>query len=492
MAEGGGNTNLPIRLRAYILLTCAVGMAWLAYLVLWGEWEPSTYGEMGLFFVLIVVAGSFPLSVTPGVKADVTTAVLFAAALLLGPAAATVTAVAGILVTYIVIRLWGDALRLPGYIYPFHKYPFNLGETALSVGLTSALFHALTAGDGILAAAVVPAAACMYLLNTALVSGAVKLELGVNPVRVWWEGTRENGLAELSLFAFGFLGAVAYRESPWTVLALFIPVAIIYLAFSRLANANTQLEEALRKLEALQGRILSTSKLASIGALSLDLAHQIKNPLAIVLGRLEELQDRMEGGSRDRRNLDIAMEAGWRIQELTHTFASIGRHKWVELDIGELLDEALGMAGLRNRKRIETRRDYREGPLKVRGNPVLIREALSNIFSNAMEAVDQGGVISIGASRVNGAVIARISDNGAGIPRDKMVHMFEPFYSTKTNGHGLGLFAAKHILEMHHGGVEIDSVDGEGTVVTVRFPTTPASYEPPEESSDSLLSAPSL
>jgi signal transduction histidine kinase len=94
---------------------------------------------------------------------------------------------------------------------------------------------------------------------------------------------------------------------------LIIPVAVIYLAFSHLASANT-------RLESLQGPTVSTLKLASIEALSLDLAHQIKNPLAIILGRLDGLHDGFGDGTIERRNVQIALDAGWRVQELTHMF----------------------------------------------------------------------------------------------------------------------------------------------------------------------------
>ena len=459
-----GRSGLPQGLPAYIGLVTLVGMAWLAYLVAGVDFGVSTVGDIALFVVLIVVAGSFPLPVAPRVKADVTTAVLFASALLLEPGAAALSGVVGILIYTVLLRFWGDKLRLPWY-----KYPFNAGQIALVVGLTAVAFEALSSGEGVLTPAVAAAAASMYMVNTVLVSVVVRLQVGMNPLTVWWTGTRENGPAEVSLLAFGFLGALVYNESAWTVVALFIPVAIIYVAFSRQAKTNRQLEEALKELEALQGRIMSTAKLASIGTLSLDLAHQIKNPLAIMLGRLEGLQEREEEGPA-RKHLDSAMGAGLRIKELTNTFASIGQQKWVELDVCESLDEAFGMAGLRNRKRIETRREYEERVLKVNGNPVLIREAFSNIFSNSMEAVEDGGQIEVSATRVNGSVVVRISDDGVGIAQEKMARLFEPFRTTKPNGHGLGLFAAKHILEMHEGSVEVDSVEGQGTTVTLSLP----------------------
>ena len=472
MAQNEISPALPKPLRAYIALTGIAGATWLAYLT-WGmEWELSTAAEIGLFTLLILVAGSFPLPVAPKVKADVTTAVLFGAALLLEPGAAGLAATVGVAAYTFLIRFWGDKLRLPWY-----KYPFNAGSTALYVGLASYVFHELAAEDELLTPAVAAAAAVIYLANTALVTGAASLQMGINPLRFWWMGTRENGPAELSLLAFGFLGAVVYEESAWTVVALFLPVAIIYVAFSRLARINAQLEEAMHRLEALQGQIATNAKLASIGAIALDMAHQIKNPLAIVLGRLETIKDRVGEKSPNQRDIDSAMKAGWRITELTKNFTSIGHQKPLELDVRDLVNEAFGMAGLRNPTRIETRWEYQEDLPKVLGNPVLLREAFYNIFSNAMEAVVEGGLITVSASRANGSVVVRISDDGEGIPQQVLDHLFEPFQSTKPNGSGLGIFAAKHILEMHRGSMEIETEKGRGTSVTVTLPAHPSQNE---------------
>ena len=248
-----------------------------------------------------------------------------------------------------------------------------------------------------------------------------------------------------------------------------------FVSIDRDITERKRAEEALRlrneQLQALQGRLVSTSKLASVGAVALDLAHQIRNPLTTLLGRLEGLQDTLAPGSQGRRHLDIAMEAGWRIQQVTDRFAAIGQQESVQLDVAGLLDEAYGMAELGSGKRIETRREYQEELPRVRGNPTLLREALSNVFSNSLDALDDGGLITIVASQAGGTVTVRVSDNGTGIPTEDMAHLFEPFYSTKPNGYGLGLFAARHILELHRGSVELDSVEGAGTIVTITLPS---------------------
>ena len=433
---------------------------------------------------LAVIAGSFPLHIAPKVKADVTSAVFFGAALLLEPGAAAIVGVAGITIYTLLIRFWGERLRLPWY-----KYPFNAGETALVMGLTSFMFHQIAPGSSVLTAAIVPAAAVYYMLDTGMVSVAASLQIRVSPLRIWWTGSRDNGPAELAQLAFGFLGALAYHQSQWTILALFIPVAAIHFAFSRLASANSRLELALETLENLQGRIVSTAKLASIGAISLDLAHQIKNPLSILLGRLEEVIENLPEDSKARRHADIATEAGWRIQELTHTFSSIGRLEWLPLDVRYVLDEAMGMAALKNGKAINTQRTYDQASLFVRGNPILIREALSNIFANSLEAVSDGGTVSIHASRVNGSVVIRISDNGPGISPQTLEHLFQPFFTTKPHGYGLGLFACKHIFEMHNGSVDIESERGAGTVVVLSLPADGAAARPVGGGDGELLGA---
>ncbi len=223
-----------------------VGSGGTACLVFWihrAEWDAATLGEVGLFSALIAVVGSFPLTIAPRVKADVTTALLFAAALLLEPGPAALTAVLGILTYTISMRFFGDGLRLEWY-----KYIFNGAETALSTCLTSLLFHEL-ASSGPTSPAVVVAAGSMYMANSAMISCAASIQLGMSPLRFWWAGTKRNGLAQLSLLAFGFLGAVVYQETPWAVAALVVPVIIIYIAFSHLARNIIELERAREALQ---------------------------------------------------------------------------------------------------------------------------------------------------------------------------------------------------------------------------------------------------
>ena len=423
----------------------------------------ATVVESVLLVALIVLAGSFPLPVGPNVRTDMTTALLFAAAIMLEPGAVAIVGSAGVLVYTIMQRL------------PWYKHPFNTAVTALYVGLASYVFHGVSQGDALISVALIPAAATMYLVNTGLITGVASIQMFMNPFRFWWDGTRENGLAELSLLASGFLGAVLYEVSPWTALALFPPVIILYIAFSSLGRTNTELAGALTNLEKLQGTIANNAKMASIGALYLDMSHQIKNPLAVMIGRLESLEYRLDKDDSNHRYLDIALEVGWRIQVLADNFTAMGHKKWVELDVPTLLSEAYEMAGIQNHKSLNTDWDYNDDLPKVSGNAVLLREGFSNIFTNAMDTVGDKGLIATTASRVNGSVVVRISDDGGGIPDEIAEHLFEPMHTTKEKGSGIGLFAAKHILEIHKGSVEIESEPDRGTSVILTLSAMAAS-----------------
>ncbi|MBI2871910.1 MAG: HAMP domain-containing histidine kinase [Chloroflexi bacterium] len=449
------------------------GAGWLVYLLRLVEWSWPVAETASLFTVLVVAAGLFPLQVGPRIKATVTTAALFPIVLLLPPGVAALAAVVGGVAYQVVLR------------FPWYKYPFNAGQVAISVGLASWAFHAL-AGDDLTTPAVAVPVLSMFLVNSSLVSLVAAVQTRATPLRLWWRGTRENGLAELSLFAFGYLAAVAYHEHPVAILALLVPVFIIYFAFSRLSRANMLLQEAYDKLKSLEGQVLQNAKLATVGAFTLDLSHQLKNPLFIVIGRLESLQRRMSPEDPMAPKIDEAVRAAWRMNELAEAFLSVARQRWVKLNLVPLLEEAIGMSTIRVNKSVTIERAYDVQAVHTEGHPILLREALSNLVSNAVEAVPAGGKVRVELSVAQGEHLrVSITDSGPGMPQAQYARLFEPFNTSKRNGIGLGLFSAKHIVEMHHGCLNVESVAGQGTRVEVQLPATPV---PEEEGSGSLQS----
>jgi len=446
-----------------IAATFVAGFWWLRYLVAPVSWTPSLAIATDAFAVLIMLAGLFPLPVGPRIKAGVTTAPLFLAAVVLPPGPAAVAAVVGSVGYNVVLRI-----RRPTLYLSWYKYVFNTGETALSTGVASWLFHLL--GGNLTSLAVVVPVVSMYLLNTGLISLAAASQLGANPLKFWWQGTKENGLAEVSLFSFGYLGAVSYQKDPRILVALLIPIVIIYFAFSRLASANGKLEEALDKVKNLQGHLLQNAKLATVGALTLDLGHQVKNPLFITIGRLETLQRRLPTEDPNRTKVDEALQAAWRVNELTDAFLSVARQQMTKLDLVLVLEEAVGMSTTSISKAVDVARAFSVEALTTQGHAILLREALSNLVNNAIEAVPTGGKVTVGLEASNSHATITVADNGPGISQAQMTKLFEPFNTSKQKGMGLGLFSAKHIVEMHHGTIQVHSQAGKGTLIEIILP----------------------
>ncbi len=465
MSESGVDRPLPEPMRLPMAFVGVTGAIVLAYLVPTAVWNATTVLEMGLLAVLMVAAGAFPLPVARGVRMEVTPAVTFSAVLVLDPAMAALSGAVGVLGSFVV-----TAARTRTTAVDAHEYAFNTGSVALHVGLASTTFHALTTDGGLSGHAVAAAALVSYGTRAALVIFVARWSSNIGRFRVWWRAAQQDGPAEIGLLCLGLVGAVAYRESPQTIVLLALPVALVYLAFSRLVDTTGRLDAAERDLEDLQGDVFNSAKLASVGAMSLDLAHQVKIPLSTVLGQLQRLQLRTDGDDPRRSHLEAAVDAGRRIHQLTENFTTMAQHERERVDVPQVLGEAFRMAELSTKANVRPKWSYQLGLPVVSGNPVLLREAFANLLANAMDAIEADGVIQINVARDGEAIVTGISDNGPGIPPEVMAHLFEPFHSTKRDGMGLGLFAARHILELGGGSLDIESPRGHGTTATVRLP----------------------
>ena len=129
--------GLPIRVQIFTAFVALTGLALLGFLIAGEELSRGILAGTAFFIIQIVITGSYPLPVAPRATTGVSTAVLFGGALVLEPGIAVVTAVAGKLFSYLILKHLGDRLKLPGYQHPYYKYPFNLGEVAITTGVTS-------------------------------------------------------------------------------------------------------------------------------------------------------------------------------------------------------------------------------------------------------------------------------------------------------------------------------------------------------------------
>ncbi|MGB3906355.1 MAG: PAS domain S-box protein, partial [Anaerolineae bacterium] len=227
-----------------------------------------------------------------------------------------------------------------------------------------------------------------------------------------------------------------------------------------------------------QAALIQAEKLAITGKLAASLAHEINNPLQTVIGCLGLAEETLADGGDVNKYLHIGREELRRAASIAGQLRNLGRRPKPEerelTDVRELLEQVLMLS----RKQCEDRRVEVEWtapddlpPLAL--VPDHMQQVFLNLTLNALDAMPEGGRLQVRAAHDSDPDGLRISfsDTGVGIGPDDLPHVFDPFYSTKPEGLGMGLFISKNIVEEHGGLLEVDTSVGEGTTLTLWLPT---------------------
>jgi signal transduction histidine kinase len=235
------------------------------------------------------------------------------------------------------------------------------------------------------------------------------------------------------------------------------------------------LERQQRRDVEVTSRLHHTQRLASLGQLAAGLAHEIKNPLAGIRGVLELMRDDEPDGERIRLYREMLQELD-RVNGTIHSLLGFARPsppKRVPTDVAELIDGTAKLLrpGLsKNGIRLVTTVD--PNTLSFRLDPDQIRQVVVNLVNNAAEAIERDGTIAIRATPFpdGSGLILAVADDGPGISEDAQEEIFEPFYSTKFSGTGLGLAVAKSLVSKHDGELQVESRLGHGSTFFVLLP----------------------
>jgi two-component system, cell cycle sensor histidine kinase and response regulator CckA len=234
----------------------------------------------------------------------------------------------------------------------------------------------------------------------------------------------------------------------------------------------------LTERERLQAQILASRKLESMGRMAGGIAHDFNNILGGVLGYASILQERLADQPTLLRYARTIEESARRAGELTHqllAFAHEGPSQLHPVNVNEVAREAAGMIRhiLPDGVAIEL---FLDPALPfVNADPPRLCQALLNVLQNAREALDASGAITVRTrSEDHGrTVVVEVGDTGPGMPPEVCERMFEPFFTTREQGTGMGLAVTYGIVESHGGGIEAVSSPGSGTQVVMRFPAAP-------------------
>jgi signal transduction histidine kinase len=256
---------------------------------------------------------------------------------------------------------------------------------------------------------------------------------------------------------------------------LFLPV--VGFLTNQLARSNRtetrKLAEAHANLQDAQAKMRRADRLAAMGQLTAGLAHELRNPLATMRSSAEMLTRQVAGENELAREMALNVtEEVDRTSALITRFLDFARPQHMRIEPGDIhatLDHAIARFAKAG-SNVSVFTNYSPDVPPVRFDAALMEQVILNLLSNAAQASPPGATVTVKTQRARGAVEISVIDRGAGIDQKHLESIFNPFFTTKSEGVGLGLAIVSKIVEEHGGEIHADSAPGEGSVFRIYLP----------------------
>jgi signal transduction histidine kinase len=230
--------------------------------------------------------------------------------------------------------------------------------------------------------------------------------------------------------------------------------------------------ESVRRLE---DEIEMSRRLSASGRLTRGVAHEVKNPINAIVLHLHLLQNKlqqMDPGTR--RHVDIIGSEIHRLDRVVQILVDFTRPrdlKLEEVDLRRVLEEVVALAAPEAAQHnVAIERSLPQYPLSVKADLDFMKQAILNVVINGIQAMSNGGQLTISARRDEGMVLIEIRDTGGGIPKEVQEKIFELYFTTKKSGSGIGLAQTYQVMQWHYGSVDFESAEGKGTTFRLRLP----------------------
>jgi two-component system sensor kinase FixL len=230
----------------------------------------------------------------------------------------------------------------------------------------------------------------------------------------------------------------------------------------------------LTETKTLQEQITRSERLAALGQVVAEITHEIKNPLMMIGGFARQLI-RHAKDEKSIKKLKIIAHEVTRLESLIKELREFYTTRVInmeEIDLNDLLSDVYSLVKDEcQRKRIDARLNMEKKPVYVKGDKSRLEQVFLNLVKNAMEAMENGGHLSVQSKVIEDRVEITIADDGCGIPEDEHEKIFSPFFTTKQHGTGLGLSISRRIIEEHRGSsLSLKRRESGGTVSKVTLP----------------------
>jgi len=239
----------------------------------------------------------------------------------------------------------------------------------------------------------------------------------------------------------------------------------------------------LESVREIENELEVSRRLAAIGRLTSGVGHEVKNPINAIVVHLELLRSKVTGDANVSRHLEVIQSEIHRLDRVVQTLVDFSRPVELRLrdhDLRDIVSSVLMLASAE----LETRNvtfvsELPNHPVSVRVDADLLKQAILNIVINGAQAMPSGGELGVRLTEEARVAVLKIEDHGEGIPNEIRDRIFDLYFTTKREGSGIGLAMTYRILQLHHGQLDVESKQGDGSTFTLRIPAIPLSEPGP-------------
>jgi len=252
-------------------------------------------------------------------------------------------------------------------------------------------------------------------------------------------------------------------------------MGLIFIALLLIVRkAEKTIEQRAMEQRELEAQLNHAERLAALGQMCAGVSHEIRNPLGIIRSTAELLES-MPDSEEARKNLSkVIIEESSRLNNIVTEFLDFARPMEPDLQeccLGEIIRKNLEFLKPEfEKENIKVRHNLNGRSFKIKADPELLYRSFLNIFLNAVQAMTKGGTINVNVAEKRGRYVIDIEDTGCGISKENLNKIFNPFFSTKDKGSGLGASIVRNIIEGHRGSIHVESEEGVGTKVIINLP----------------------